>query len=74
MAKKLNRTYRPTFQNLEKVIDRDVHLTLNNKAVYFGVIKTVKLNEIVFRDKINNKHAIPIKDIMEMIIDEKHFF
>ena len=74
MAKKLIRTYSPTVSDLEKVKDRDIDIILKTKAVYFGNIRTVKSNSVIFRDKINNKTVIKIDDIAEIIVDEIHSF
>lgn len=74
MPKKLIRTYSPINADLEKVMGRDVDLVLRNKAVHFGRIEAVKLEEVIFRDKINNKIVIPIHHIMELIVDEIHSF
>ena len=74
MAKKLIRTYSPNNNQLEKVIDRDINIVLKTKSVYFGTIKQVKSDTIIFRDKINNKIVIPIENIAEVIIDEIHSF
>lgn len=74
MAKKLIRTYAPSASQLEKVTDRDIDIILKTKSVYFGTIKQIKNDTVIFRDKINNKIVIPIDDIAEIIIDELHSF
>ena len=74
MAKKLIRIQAPTQRDFEKYSNIDVDIVLVTGSVYFGQIKVVKLNEIVFSDKLNNKRIFSSQEVKELIVDEIHSF
>ena len=74
MAKKLIRIKQPKDRDYEKYSNLDVNLVLLNGSVYFGQVKKVKLNELIFSDKLNNKRTFAFSDVAELVIDEPHHF
>lgn len=74
MAKKLIRIHHPNTSDLEKYLNLDLDLVMENKSVYFGQIKQIKNSEIEFRDKMNNKIVIQSQKVTELIVDQIHSF
>lgn len=74
MAKKLIRKYYPKANDLQEIVGQDVDIIIKSKSVYFGKITEVKKDQVIFRDKINNKIVFRIQDILEIITDQVHHF
>jgi len=74
MAKKLIRIHHPKQLDFEKYTNQDLNLVATNGSVYFGKIKTVKIQEIIFSDNLNNKRTFAHQDVAELIIDQIHSF
>ncbi len=74
MPKKIIRVKLPKAEEILKLLARDIHIVMANKAVFFGVIHEVENSKVYFSDKIRNKQVLELNEILEIMTDEIHQF